>query len=260
MYKAELAQSALSQVGRWCYVWGGNGEDMSAMTDTERETWITKRESDPDNRERVRTLYSKLSEQCIFPIRGGDCSGFVYWNMRELGLWRSDRKADSMYKAAIPTSSPEPGDLAFRVDSTGKATHVGVCVGNGEFVHCKDRDVGVVKEKSSSKYWQAFGVIKEFTPAPVPPKPDPPCPPEPSKQVVRFLGSVRLRKEPTTYGKQVATAHKGDRLPLLSRGYMDSRGSEWYAVDFNGQTVYCSAYTLAKKKYTVIEEIQTDEQ
>ena len=252
MYKVELAQAAIGQVGHWCYTWGGNGQDMTAMSDTEREAWICKRESDPNNRERVRALYAKLAGQGVSPIRGGDCSGFVFWLMKELGLWKTDRNANAMYKAATPTAAPEPGDLAFRVDSSGKATHVGICIGDGEFIHCKGRDVGVVREKSSAKYWQAFGVIKEFTPAPVPPEP---VPPEPGKARVRFLGSVNLRKQPVKGSDRIATMHKGDTLPLLSRGYVDARGCEWYAVDYKSVVVYCSAYTIQKKKYTeIIEE------
>lgn len=259
MYKAELAQAAIGQIGHWCYVWGGNGQDMTAMSDTEREAWIKSREKTAKDRERVKALYAKLSAEGVSPIRGGDCSGFVYWLMSQLGLWKTDRNANAMYTASTPTTSPEAGDLAFRVDSsTGKATHVGICIGDGEFIHCKGRDVGVVREKSSAKYWQAFGVIKEFTPAPVPPEP---VPPEPGKARVRFLGSVNLRKQPMKGSDRIATMHKGDTLPLLSRGYMDARGCEWYAVDYKSVVVYCSAYTIQKKKYTeIIEEGTSDEQ
>ena len=253
--RCDLAQLALTQVGTWCYVWGGNGQDMTAMSDTEREKWICKRESEEENRERVRKLYAKLAAKGIDPIRGGDCSGFVYWCMKTLGVWKSDMNANTMYQKTTRTDEPEAGDLAFRL-TDGKATHVGVCVGNGYFVHCKGRDDGVVKEKSKASYWQAYGIIKEFDPEPQPDPPDPkpdPDPPSPTGKYVRFLGSVNLRREPKLTGKQLRTMHKGNKLPLLSRGYFDERGCEWYAVDSQGEFLYCSAYTDRKKKYTEVE-------
>ena len=250
MTKADLSQLAFSQVGTWCYVWGGNGEDMTSMSAEEREKWICKRESDEKNRQRVRKLFAKLVENGVETIRGGDCSGFVFWCMKQLGVWKTDMNANAMYHKTERTDTPEPGDLCFIVDKNDKATHVGVCVGNGMFVHCKGRDVGVVDEKSKAGYWKAFGVIKEFKPEPqpVPPEPDPP---QPGKKYVKFSGSVNIRQQPTTAAKVVKIAHKGDRLPYLA-DYIDARGNGWYAVEFGTEIGYCSAFTGKSKKYTEV--------
>lgn len=250
MTKADLSQLALTQVGTWCYVWGGNGEDMTAMSAEDREAWICKKESDEENRARVRKLFAKLVENGVETIRGGDCSGFVYWCMKQLGVWKRDMNANTMYNKTTRTDSPEPGDLAFRL-TDGKATHVGICVGDGMFVHCKGRDVGVVDEKSKSSYWQAYGIIKEFDP-----EPDP-DPPSPTDKWVKFTGSVNLRVAPDVSAKAKEVAHKGMKLPLLSRGYWDKRtpSCEWYAVDYKGTMLYCSAYTGQTRKYTEVTEI-----
>lgn len=236
MTRGDLAQLALTQVGKWCYVWGGNGEDMTSMSDSEREAWICKRESDEKNRSRVRTLFDKLKAKAVNLIRGGDCSGFVFWCMKQLGLWKSDMRADGMYKRTtrIDKSELVPGDLGFRVDaSTDKATHVGIYVGGGKFVHSRDRDVGVIGEITSAKYWQAFGRIKEFQPEPVPdPDPDPKPDPEPTEAYVNVVGgSVNVRKEADASTKSLCIVHKGDHLPIadgiLSVGTDNSR---WFHV------------------------------
>ena len=248
MTKADLSQLALTQVGTWCYVWGANGDDMTAMSAEEREAYICKRESDEKNRERVRTLFAKLVENGVETIRGGDCSGFVYWCMKELGVWTSDMNANTMYHKTERTDSPEAGDLAFIVDKNDKATHVGICVGDGMFVHCKGRDVGVVDEKSKSTYWKAFGIIKDFDPEP---QPDPPSP---TDKWVKFTGSVNLRVQPTKESKAKQIAHKGMKLPLLGE-YTDENGKKWYCVErTDGIPAWCSAFTGKRKKYTEVEE------
>ena len=52
-------------------------------------------------------------------------------------------------------------------------------------------------------------------------------------------GSVRVRKAPID-GKTLTTLHKGESLPYIS---------EWYAVEYNGETAYISA----NKKYTEVK-------
>ena len=250
MFKTDLAQLALSQAGTWCYVWGANGDDMTAMTAEAREAWICKRESDEKNRQRVRKLFAQLAENGVETIRGGDCSGFVFWCMKQLGVWKTDMNANTMYHKTERTDTPEPGDLCFIVDRNGKATHVGVCVGNGMFVHCKGRDVGVVDEKSKSGYWKAYGVIREFKPEPVPPEPDPPSP---TGKYVKFTGSVRLRAQPRTDAKTLKIARRGETLPFLAE-HTGANGV-WYAAALpDGRTAFCSAFSGRKKKYTEVTE------
>ena len=43
------------QVGKGIYVWGGNGEDLTAMSDP--IAWIERREEDPENEKRDIALY-----------------------------------------------------------------------------------------------------------------------------------------------------------------------------------------------------------
>ena len=247
--KYDLAQCALSQVGKWCYVWGGNGQDMTAMTAEDREKWICRREGSDENRQRVRKLFAQLVENGVSTIRGGDCSGFVFRCMQTLGVWKSDMTANGMYRKTerVSVEYLQPGDLAFSVRN-GKATHVGVYVGDGNFVHCKGRDVGVVLEKSKANYWQAYGVIKEFKEEPTPT-------PEPGALYVRFSGSVNVREQPKKTAKSLRVCHKGDKLPYLAET-SDAADNIWYAVELPGGAVgYCSAFTDRKKKYTEVVEI-----
>ncbi len=68
---------------------------------------------------------------------GFDCSGFVYYVFRSLGI-NISRTQDTMYAQGIPVSKSElkPGDLVF-FQNTYKAgiSHVGIYVGDGKFIH-----------------------------------------------------------------------------------------------------------------------------
>ena len=68
---------------------------------------------------------------------GFDCSGFVYYVLRSLGF-NVSRTLTAMYTQGTPVSksSLQPGDVVF-FQNTYKAglSHVGIYVGNGQFIH-----------------------------------------------------------------------------------------------------------------------------
>lgn len=68
---------------------------------------------------------------------GFDCSGFVYYVMRSLGI-NISRTQTVMYAQGTPVSKSnlQPGDLVF-FQNTYKAglSHVGIYVGDGQFIH-----------------------------------------------------------------------------------------------------------------------------
>lgn len=68
---------------------------------------------------------------------GFDCSGFVYYVMRSCG-YSVSRTSASMYKNGTPVekSDLQPGDIVF-FQNTYKAgiSHVGIYVGDGQFIH-----------------------------------------------------------------------------------------------------------------------------
>ncbi len=64
------------------------------------------------------------------PRAGFDCSGLVQWVAAQLGI-SVPRTAAQQQAAAVPTTSPVPGDLVFY----GRpAHHVGIYAGNGRMI------------------------------------------------------------------------------------------------------------------------------
>lgn len=90
------------------------------------------------------------------PSRGFDCSGLVYHVFRHYG-YNITRTASNQYAydgVNISKSDLIPGDLVFFSSNGGySVTHVGIYIGNNEFVHASTPRTGVVVSSLDSDYY-----------------------------------------------------------------------------------------------------------
>jgi len=85
---------------------------------------------------------------------GFDCSGFVQWVFAQHGT-RLPREVRDQFDAGalIDRDEVRPGDLVFFQTVSRGASHVGLALGNDEFIHAPSSR-GVVRiEKYTSGYW-----------------------------------------------------------------------------------------------------------
>ena len=137
------------------YVWGGQGEGCKVIS----EEWIKRRENSSVNAERAIAFWRK---QCDAGYRNKlkafDCSGLGVCFLLEKGFIRSDTTADGLMRMCklIPKSELRVGDFVFKLNSKGKATHIGYVADNDlNVIEAKGRDYGVIKSKLSG--WDAYG-------------------------------------------------------------------------------------------------------
>jgi peptidoglycan hydrolase CwlO-like protein len=80
---------------------------------------------------------------------GFDCSGLIYWVFRKFGIYLP-RTVGGQYKAGTPISKSnlQQGDLVFFKNFT----HVGIYIGNGNFVHAPHTGTRVRIESLSRPY------------------------------------------------------------------------------------------------------------
>jgi cell wall-associated NlpC family hydrolase len=83
---------------------------------------------------------------------GFDCSSYVQHVFAMVGV-SLPRTADAQYDVGKPAvGGPRPGDLVFFQTYTAGVSHVGIYLGNGEFVH-ESSSHGVMVSKLSESYW-----------------------------------------------------------------------------------------------------------
>lgn len=95
---------------------------------------------------------------------GFDCSGFVYYVLRSLGI-NVSRTQTAMYAQGTPVSKSnlQPGDVVF-FQNTYKAglSHVGIYVGNGQFIHAPSSGKVVSYANLNTDYYIAhyYGAVR----------------------------------------------------------------------------------------------------
>lgn len=88
------------------------------------------------------------------PSTGFDCSGLVQWSYAQAGR-KLPRSTDDQREASrhIRVSDLRRGDLLFFHQEGKKHGHVGIYVGNGEFVHAPSSGKRVRRDRVDTPYW-----------------------------------------------------------------------------------------------------------
>jgi len=86
---------------------------------------------------------------------GFDCSGFAYFVYRQAGTPISRDIFDQYDAGTHPVRADlQPGDLVFFADTyMAGLSHVGIFIGNQQFIHAADEDSGVSISYLNSDYW-----------------------------------------------------------------------------------------------------------
>ena len=106
----------------------------------------------------LRAAYSVIGTPYVFggtSPYGFDCSGFTQYAFARAGVYLS-RTADSQFYNGrrISMKQLRPGDLVFYSTYEPGASHVGIYVGNGSFIHA-GTSTGVTVSSAFTGYWGA---------------------------------------------------------------------------------------------------------
>lgn len=84
---------------------------------------------------------------------GFDCSGFVQYVFRQHGI-TLPRTSKQQYGigSAVSRANLQPGDLVFFATGYGSVNHLGIYIGNGQFIHSGSSS-GVTISSLSNSYW-----------------------------------------------------------------------------------------------------------
>lgn len=87
---------------------------------------------------------------------GFDCSGFVYYVLKSLGMSVSRTPAAQFVNIGTSVSKDnlQPGDLVFFItSSSGNVSHVGIYTGSGQFIHAPNSRSTVSYSDLTTGYW-----------------------------------------------------------------------------------------------------------
>ncbi|MEI2414655.1 C40 family peptidase [Orrella sp. JC864] len=121
--------------------------------------WLRDDESVPLRERLVSASLAELGVRYAWggddPQRGFDCSGlvrFVYASIAAIDLPHRARQQRPLGRP-VQRKHLQPGDLVFFNTMRHPASHVGIYIGNGEFVHAPSRGARVRVDKLSNSYW-----------------------------------------------------------------------------------------------------------
>ena len=90
------------------------------------------------------------------PGRGFDCSGLIYYVMQLCGYktpWRTAADMRAHYGEQVERGELLPGDLVFFHSSSEWVGHVGIYIGDGQFVHASSGSRKVIVSSLSESYY-----------------------------------------------------------------------------------------------------------
>ena len=87
-------------------------------------------------------------------LSGFDCSGFVQYVLAQHAI-DMPRTVIEQYGVGARTREIAPGDLVFFQTVGSKASHVGIALGGGEFVHAPNSRGVVRVDRMDTPYWSS---------------------------------------------------------------------------------------------------------
>ncbi|MDH4424405.1 MULTISPECIES: enterotoxin EntFM [Bacillus] len=85
---------------------------------------------------------------------GFDCSGFIHYVLNQTGHTGARQTVAGYWSSKTKTSNPQPGDLVY-FQNTYKSgpSHMGVYLGNGQFISAETDATGVRISSVNNSYW-----------------------------------------------------------------------------------------------------------
>lgn len=115
----------------------------------------------------IKVAKSKIGCEYVLGDKGPDsfdCSGFVYYCLKQAGISTSRMDASgfskvSRWKNITSLSDIEKGDLLFfKSDKSSRVSHTGIYIGSGEMIDASSSEGKVVRRTVSSNYWKKYFV------------------------------------------------------------------------------------------------------
>ena len=111
------------------------------------------------NSKLVDLVQSKLGCKYVWGATGPntfDCSGLMLWAHKQMGISIPRTSLEqSRSGKAVSKSDLQPGDLVFFKTTSAPVGHVGMYIGNGQFIHAPNKNKPVKVDSLSNSYYSS---------------------------------------------------------------------------------------------------------
>ena len=131
--------------------------EFTAVNTRPEYNTVSRAANRPDVRKLLATANSLLGQPYVYGSTGPssfDCSGFTLYVFKKVGInLPHSASAQAKYGSKIDKQDLRPGDLVFfGYHGSRNIEHVGIYVGNGEFIHASS-DEGITITPLASNYY-----------------------------------------------------------------------------------------------------------
>lgn len=184
---------------------------------------------------------------------GFDCSGYTQKVFKDLGITIPRTTGSQMSKGtSVSKANLKPGDLVFFNTSGKGVSHVGIYIGNNQFIHSATGGVQVTSLNNS--YWKTrymsakrvtnfdTGQAKKTTNT------------ASKNTILQTTANLNLRAGQSTKHKIVTTIPKGKQVTVVSKS------GSWYKVKYGSKTGFVSSSyvkTISKSSTTATKPATT---
>ena len=165
---SRTAQAATMSSGKWAALGFASAPDLSNLKGTpEPLVSLSLAGASPLGWQAVQIAEDYLGIRYVWggadPITGFDCSGLMQYVYGKLGISLAHFTGYQVHEGMpVPAAFLQPGDLVFFDAEAYGPGHVGMYIGNGEFIHAPHTG-DVVKISSLSSYMDRyFGAVRPY--------------------------------------------------------------------------------------------------
>ncbi|WP_077623349.1 LysM peptidoglycan-binding domain-containing protein [Sediminibacillus massiliensis] len=133
-----------------------NGSSSGSKTETPNKE-VASQEVDYNPTILVNEAKKFLGQKYVWggssPATGFDCSGYIYYLYNKAGKSIGRLSSDGYYNRSYYVNNPQVGDLVFFSGTYRSGiSHLGIYIGNDQFIHAASSGVQITK-LSNSSYW-----------------------------------------------------------------------------------------------------------
>ena len=162
VYKVDLTlafENMMNEVNSETNESGSNNSNSSSNSNNSSSSNGSSNSSGNSNNKLVELAESKLGCKYVWGAAGPntfDCSGLAYWCHKQLGIEIPRTSlAQSKSGALVNKSDLQVGDLVFFKTTSAEVGHVGIYIGNNQFIHAPNKNKPVKIDSLDSSYYSS---------------------------------------------------------------------------------------------------------